>query len=84
MMTQIKKAYTFYNFPKWALSALINDDFSGLEDDSVDMFNDFMVQFDDVIHWDYDSDSLNNGNFMNYPLFGLASDCCTIHGYVKK
>ena len=80
----IKQQYTFYNFPKWALCPLINGDFSGLNDSEDDLVMEFLSDYDDVITWDIDRESLEDGNFKNYPLFGLATDCCTIHGYIKE
>ena len=80
--TIIKQKYTFDNFPCWAMSALINGDISGIEESDEALLDDFLARYGDVICWDYDSDSLDTGDFRAYPLFGLATDCCTVHGYI--
>jgi len=81
---RLKQQYTFYNFPKWALPPLINSDYDSLSDDDIELLDNFLSDYDDVITWDIDRESLEDGNFKNYPLFGLATDCCTIHGYTHS
>jgi hypothetical protein len=80
----IKKQYTIDNFPCWAMSALINGDVSGLEPTDETLLDQFLEQFSDVVTWDYDVESLDSGDFRSYPLFGLATDCCTVYGYVSE
>jgi hypothetical protein len=80
----IKQKYTYHNFPAWAMSALVNDDYSSLEENDCLLVDSFLSEHIDVVSWDYESETLDYGNFKNYPLFGLASDCCTIHGYIKE
>jgi hypothetical protein len=80
----IEHKYTFYDFPKWALSALINGDDSGISDEDIKTLDEFLLRYSEIIMWDIDADSLENGGFKNYPLFGLATDCCTVHGYTTK
>jgi hypothetical protein len=76
-----KHVITIENFPEWALSALINDDYSGLNWDDIIIVDEFIEQFASVTHWKVDMDSLDHGNFNRYPTFGLATDCCTVKGY---
>ena len=80
----LKQQYTINNFPKWAIVPLINGDFTGLDDSADDLVMEFLSDYSDVITWDIDYESLEGENFNNYPLFGLATDCCTIHGYIKE
>lgn len=80
----IKKQYTIDNFPCWAMSALINGDVSGLDTTDEALLDQFLEQFSDVVTWDYDAKSLDTGDFRSYPLFGLATDCCTVYGYVSE
>lgn len=77
----IKKQYTIDNFPCWAMSALINGDVSGLDTTDEALLDQFLEQFSDVVTWDYDAKSLD---FRPYPLFGLATDCCIVYGYVSE
>ena len=80
----IKKQYTFDNFPCWAMSALINGDVSGLETTDEWLFEEFLLDYSDVVVCDYDAELLDTGDFRANPLFGLATDCCTVHGYVSE
>ena len=80
----IKLQYCYGHFPRWAMSGLINDDRSGIEDSDEKLLDEFLSQHDDVVCWDYPIDEVDNGGFSNYPLFGLATDCCTIFGYIKS
>jgi len=77
----IEHVLTVDDFPKWALSALINDDYSGLVWDDINALDTFLEHFSEVTHWEVDTDSLDDGNFKRYPAFGLATDCCTVEGY---
>jgi len=79
----IEHVLTVDDFPKWALSALINDDYSGLIWDDINALDTFLEYFSSVTHWEADIDSLEDGNFKRYPAFGLASDCCTVKGYAS-
>ena len=83
-MMGIKLKYSYDNFPAWAMSALMNGDTSGIEESDEKALDEFLAQYDDVVCWDYEPESLDHGNFKNYPLFGLATDCCTVHGYVES
>jgi len=80
----IEHVITVDNFPEWALSALINEDYSGISFDDEIQLDKFLEYFKEVTHWDVDHESLEGGNFMRYPAFGLAADCCTIRGYAQK
>ena len=67
-----------------AMNALINGDYSSLDDDDVALIENFLSQHTDVVSWDYETETLDYGNFVNYPLFGLATACCTVHGYINQ
>jgi len=80
----IKLKYSYDNFPAWAVLVLMSGDTSGIEDSDEKALDGFLAQHDDVICWDYEPESSDDGNFKNYPLFGLATDCCTVHGYIES
>ena len=80
----IEHVLTVDNFPQWALSALINDDYSGISSDDGIQLDKFLEYFKEVTHWEVDYSSLEDGNFKRYPAFGLATDCCTVRGYAPK
>ena len=80
----IEHVLTVDDFPKWALSALINGDYSSLNCDDTITLDKFLDYFAKVSHWEVDTGSLDDGNFKRYPAFGLATDCCTIFGYIKS
>ena len=77
----IEHVLTVDHFPKWALSALLNGDYSSLNCDDTITLDKFLDYFAKVTHWDVDMESLEDGNFKRYPAFGLATDCCTVKGY---
>ena len=81
----IEHVLTVNDFPRWALSALINDDYSGIyDDDDILDLDKFLEYFASVTHWEVDMNSLEDSNFHRYPAFGLATDCCTVKGYALK
>ena len=81
----IEHVLTVNDFPRWALSALINDDYSGIyENDDIRDFDKFLKHFASVTHWEVDRGSLHYGNFNSYPAFGSATDCCTVKGYALQ
>jgi hypothetical protein len=81
----IEHVLTINDFPRWALSALINDDYSGIyDDDDILDFDKFLEHFASVTHWEVDMNSLEDSNFNRYPAFGLATDCCTVKGYALQ
>jgi len=80
----IEHVLTVDDFPTWALSALINGDYSGISSDDGIQLDKFLEYFKEVTYWDVDSDTLDCGNFTRYPAFGLAADCCTVKGYANK
>jgi hypothetical protein len=80
----IEHVLTVDNFPQWALSALINEDYSSLNWGDVMEVDKFLEYFKEVTHWEVDHASLEGGDFRRYPAFGLATDCCTIRGYAPK
>ena len=77
----IEHVLTVDDFPKWALSALINEYYSSLNWYDIITLDTFLEHFSTVTHWEVDMDSLDDGNFKLYPAFGLAVDCCTVKGY---
>ena len=81
---KIEHVLTVDDFPKWALSALINEDYSSLNWADIITLDTFLEHFAEVTHWDVDTDSLDDGNFKRYPAFGLAADCCTVKGYASE
>jgi len=80
----IEHVLTVDDFPKWALSALINEDYSSLNWGDIITIDTFLEHFAEVTHWEVDTDSLDDGNFKRYPAFGLAADCCTVKGYASE
>ena len=80
----IEHILTVDNFPQWALSALIVGDYSGISDDDGILLDKFLEEFREVTYWVVDYSSLEDSNFMRYPAFGLAADCCTVNGYAPK
>ena len=78
----IKEKYSLDNFPVWALTALFNDDVSGLTDDDLELFKQFEKQYSDVVTWDCHQHQLDNPHFLINPAFGLATDCVKVKGYV--
>ena len=80
----IEHILTVDNFPQWALSALIVGDYSGISDDDGILLDKFLEEFREVTYWVVDYSSLEDNNFMRYPVFGLATDCCTVNGYAPK
>jgi hypothetical protein len=78
---EIKDTYT-YQFPAYALCALINGDYSGLSDDDEKNLNDFLERENYVDCWDCSSDI--EPSFCPFPEFGLACDCVEVTGIVWK
>ena len=74
----IKETYT-YNFPAYALSALFNGDYSGLEQEDIDNLEDFLKRESYIDIWDCGEDE---PSFTRYPEFGLACDCVDVTGVV--
>ena len=74
-----------YTFPAYALSALINGDTSGLEDDDEKNLNEFLKREHYVDHWDVDRDENGEAKepyFSKSPEFGLACNCVDVTGIV--
>ena len=84
---EIKEQYE-YTFPAYALSALINDDYSGLEEHDEKNLNEFLKREHYVDDWDIkrndDGEPENYGDtyFSSCPEFGLAWDCVDVVGIV--
>ena len=68
-----------YTFPAHALSALINGDYSGLDDVDEAYLQVFLQRESHIDHWDVKSDATY---FSKYPEFGLACDCVDVVGIV--
>ena len=75
---KIKNQYE-YQFPSYALCALFNGDFSGLEDEDIENFNRFMDQNKNIDVWD-DKEPDQEPYFTHYPEFGLACDVVDLVG----
>jgi len=75
----IKETYT-YQFPTYALSALFNGDYSGLDDEDIENLEAFLKRESYIDVWDCDSD--DEGSFTSHPEFGLACDCIEVTGVV--
>jgi hypothetical protein len=56
--------------PTWAMSAIINDDRTGLEDSEIDMIEKWF----ESTGYDYVCAPKGESYFSSYPAFGLASD----------
>ena len=76
---KIKEQYT-YDFPSYALSALINGDDSGLEPEDIANLESFLELEHYVNVWDVAPDS--ESYFCSNPEFGLACDCTEVIGIV--
>lgn len=74
------------NFPTWGLSALINDDYSSLNDEEIRQVNEFKHEFYELAQTHPEKDALKTGFviwsdtdqttfFCKSPEFGLACDC---------
>ena len=75
-----------YTFPSYALSALINGDYSGLEKEDESALNAFLEREKGIDVWDIKSDEETGGSsepyFSRNPEFGLACDCVDVIGIV--
>lgn len=76
--------YDLFELPSWALSAIVNGDFSGIDDNQadVDMVNKFMND-----HSEYTLGQLDDqaeGYFSNSPEFGLATTVIEYVGVIIK
>ena len=75
-----------YTFPSYALSALINGDYSGLEKEDESALNAFLEREKGIDVWDIKSDEETGEScepyFSRNPEFGLACDCVDVIGTV--
>ena len=75
-----------YTFPSYALSALINGDYSGLEKEDESALNAFLEREKSIDVWDIKSDEETGEScepyFSSNPEFGLACDCVDVIGIV--
>lgn len=65
-----RKSETIEKIPTWALCYIINGDASGLEDEDIEMVDDFCSQFPGAIY----CPKTEEGYFTTRPAFGLACD----------
>ena len=77
---KIKEQYE-YQFPAWALCALFNGDYDGLEDEDIDAFESFKKRNSYIDVWD-DKETDQEPYFTKYPEFGLACDVVDLIGIV--
>ena len=75
---KIKNTYN-YQFPSYALCALFNGDYDGLEDDDIELFESFMERNKEIDVWD-DKEPDQEPYFCKYPEFGLACDVVDLIG----
>jgi len=75
-----------YTFPSYALSALINGDYSDLEKEDESALNAFLEREKGIDAWNVKSDEetgeSNEPYFSSNPEFGLACDCVDVIGIV--
>ena len=75
-----------YAFPSYALSALINGDYSGLEKEDESALNAFLEREKGIDVWDIKNDEETGEScepyFSSNPEFGLACDCVDVIGIV--
>jgi hypothetical protein len=74
-----------HTISKQYLSALINNDYTGLEEGDKIEFTSWLdsVQDHDSL-WDYDMDTLNNTYFTECGVSNLLSDCATVKQVLLK
>lgn len=72
------ETYT-YNFPAYALSALINEDCSGLEPEDCENLEAFLELESHIDEWEVPD---AEPSFCRFPAFGLATDCVELRGIV--
>jgi len=67
--------YFEYRISKHFLPAIINDDYSGLNDEEINLLNRFLSEANNLDNatWDIDSDS--ESHFIDCDITGLFSDC---------
>lgn len=74
-----------YSIPSYAICAIENDDFSGLENEDIDNINQFLSMLDEAMPNGYtfwwDEESLNSPYFSRTPEFGLPADCVLLRVY---
>ena len=77
---KIKNQYD-YQFPSYALCALFNGDFSGLEEEDIKHIEKFMKDNEHIDVFD-DKEPDQEPYFAPYPEFGLACDVVDLVGIV--
>ena len=75
---KIKNTYE-YQFPSYALCALFNGDFDGLDDDDLANFEDFQARTSNIDVFD-DKYFDQEPYFTHYPEFGLACNVVDLVG----
>lgn len=80
--------YDSYSIPNYAICAIENGDFSGLENEDIDNINKFLADLDEAIPngyvFDWDKESLESPYFSSNPKFGLPADCVLLRVYELK
>ncbi len=75
---KIKNQYE-YQFPAYALCALLYGDLDGLDDKDIELFNRFKEQNKNINVWE-DKDPDQEPYFCKYPEFGLACNVVDLVG----
>ena len=76
---KIAEKYT-YDFPAYALSALFNGDYSGMEQEDIDNLEAFLKREDYIDAWDCPEEA--EPYFTPNPEFGMACCCVELTGIV--
>lgn len=75
---KIKDTYE-YQFPSYALPALINGDYDGLEDEDIKLLDNFLKANSHIDVWE-DKEIDQEPYFTHYPEFGLACNVVDLVG----
>ena len=76
----MKFDYFTYNVASHYASAIINDDWTGLEDDEVAELEAWIDEVSNKVeYWEVMDDS----GFCRDEVTGLMADCVTLHGYFR-
>jgi hypothetical protein len=76
----MKFDYFTYTVAAHYASAIINDDWTGLDDDEA---VDLQAWIDDVLQKAEHLEFMEDAGFCTDEVTGLKADCVTIHGYFK-
>ena len=75
---KIKDTYE-YQFPSYALPALINGDYDGLEDEDIKLLDNFIKSNSHIDVWE-DKEIDQEPYFTHYPEFGLPCNVVDVVG----